>query len=54
MLYHLGEKGVYSDPDDRTSHEAGASMKLVGLFGRVVTDYEVRTDAAILIGDGMI
>ncbi len=29
-------------------------MKLVGLLGRVVTDYEVWDDAAVLIGDGLI
>jgi N-acetylglucosamine-6-phosphate deacetylase len=35
-------------------HEVGVAMKLVGLFGRVVTDYEVWDDAAVLIGDGVI
>ena len=29
-------------------------MKLIGLLGRVVTDYEVWDDAAILLGDGVI
>ena len=29
-------------------------MKLVGLLGRIVTDYEVWDDAAILMGDGTI
>ena len=29
-------------------------MKLTGLLGRIVTDYEVWDDAAILMGDGVI
>lgn len=42
------------DPEDRILYETGAAMKLVGLLGRVVTDYEVWDDAAILIEDGNI